>query len=71
MKQRTSKTMIKARKREQTWVNKFISNKADITTEIQRVIRDYFKNQYDKQPEILWEMDTYDLPNWCKKLQIN
>ena len=43
------------------------------TTEMQRILRNYYEELYAKKFENLGEMDTflekYNLPNWMKKKQ--
>ena len=57
------------RKREKTQINRFRNEKGEVTTdtaEIQRVMRDYYKQLYANQMDTLEEMDTllekYNLP---------
>jgi hypothetical protein len=61
-------------RREKTQINKIRNAKGEITantTEIQRMIRDYFMSLYYNKFENLEEMDkfldTYDYPKWNQK----
>ena len=66
--------LIKKKKREDP--NKHIRNEWEITTdttEIQRIVRNYYKELYAKKFESLGEMDTflemYNIPKLVKKKQ--
>ena len=57
-------------------MNKIINETGEITTdttEIQRIVRNYYKELYAKKFENLGEVDKflekYNLPNWMKKKQ--
>jgi hypothetical protein len=65
-------------RREKTQINKIRNEKGGITTntkEIQGIIRDFFKDLYSNQLEILEEMteflDTYNHPNLTKRILIS
>ena len=58
--------LIRGKKRDKAQTNKIRNQKGEITTELQRIIRDYYKKLYANKMDNLEEMERflqrYNLP---------